>query len=139
MRVYLAAAMTNPNRDLPSVQAILRHIESLGHQVPTRHVAFETGGQQDAKLSDSQLANRDLTWIHQADALIAEVSTPSHGVGIEVAAALQRPIPVLLLFHRSARVSRLLLGLPGSDAIAYDNPEEAAVAVSDFMAALSSS
>jgi hypothetical protein len=134
MRVYLAAAMTSPERDLAAIAALVEHLERAGHQVPTRHVGSPHGRELDAALTDEQLARRDLAWLAGSDALIAEVSAPSHGVGIEVMAAVQRLLPVLLLHRRGLRVSRLLLGLPYVRVLAYDDAAAAAAAVNDFLA-----
>jgi hypothetical protein len=133
MRVYLAAAMTSAERDLPVIAALVAHLERSGHDVPTRHVADPAGRELDAHLSDEQLARRDLDWLAASDALIAEVSTPSHGVGIEVMAAVERLLPVLLLYRRGRSVSRLLLGLPFVRAASYDDLAGAASAIDGFL------
>ena len=119
VRVYLAAAMTNASRDPSAIQALVEHLESQGHEVPTRHVADEAGREDDAAISDGDLARRDLAWLADCHALVAEVSAPSHGVGIEVATAVALGIPVLLLYRAGTMVSRLLLGLAGTEAVAY--------------------
>jgi 2'-deoxynucleoside 5'-phosphate N-hydrolase len=125
MRVYLAGAMTNPDRDLATLQAILSSIEAAGYDVPTRHIAFPDGRDRDLSITDRELADRDLSWLAESDALIAEVSTPSHGVGIEVANALMRHLPVLLLVRRGLQVSRLLTGLVGLETRPYATVDEA--------------
>lgn len=134
MQVYLAAAMTNPDRDLPTIGLFLAAIESRGHRVPTRHVADPGGKEADRRLTDSELAQRDLAWVAASDVLVAEVSTPSHGVGIEVMAALARSLPVLLLRRTGAPVSRLLLGLPGVTVTAYRDADEGCAAIAAFLA-----
>ena len=133
MRVYLAAAMTNAARDLGAIQAVLECLEEGGHEVPTRHVADPRGRAVEGALSDAEVASRDLAWVAGCDALVAEVSTPSHGVGVEVATALHRGVPVLLLHRRDTTVSRLLLGLPGVEAAAYGLADEIAPAVLGFL------
>lgn len=134
MRIYLAAAMTNAARDPGAVGVLLSHIEALGHQVPTSHVAAPDGRSRDAELSNAQLAQRDLSWVASSDVLVAEVSTPSHGVGIEVLAATRSGKPVLLLHSRDAAVSRLLLGLPGVEAYPYASVHDACGVVDAFLA-----
>ena len=133
MQVYLAAAMTNPDRDLGTIQRFLAAIEARGHHVPTRHVADPGGKQADRVLTDDELARRDLAWIAASEALVAEVSTPSHGVGIEVMAALARALPVLLLRRKGTPVSRLLLGLPGVTLATYADVDEGNAAIGVFL------
>jgi 2'-deoxynucleoside 5'-phosphate N-hydrolase len=134
VQIYLAAAMTNPGRDLPTVSAILDYLLALGHEVPTHHVASERGREVDLEISERELARRDLAWIASSDALIAEVSAPSHGVGIEVMAARERGLPVLLLVRDGVRVSRLLLGLDGVEVASYVDVGGARAAVRSFAA-----
>ena len=134
MRVYLAAAMTNGARDVGAIRALLASIEGEGHEVPTRHVADPRGREVEGEATDAEVAQRDLAWVMSCDALVAEVSTPSHGVGVEVATALQHGIPVLLLHRRDAVVSRLMLGLTGVESAAYSDPDAIAPAVRAFLA-----
>jgi nucleoside 2-deoxyribosyltransferase len=134
MRIYLAAAMTNPGRDLNAIRALLGCLEQDGHEVPTRHVASPLGREAERDISDAAVARRDLDWVAACDALIAEVSTPSHGVGVEVAAAVAGGKPVLLVYRHGVVVSRLLLGLPGAASLAYTNLAELRDGVKEFLA-----
>jgi hypothetical protein len=85
-------------------------------------------------LPTAKVARRDLAWVVGCDALVAEVSTPSHGVGVEVAAALSGNKPVLLTYRRGATVSRLLLGLLGVEAFPYSDVDDVRQAVRLFLA-----
>src|SRR5271157_3987233 len=131
--------MTNTSRDLSAIQCLVEHLESQGHVVPTRHVADQAGREDDAVITDSEVAQRDLAWLGGCDALVAEVSAPSHGVGIEVAAAAGLGIPVLLLYRAGTMVSRLLLGLGGTEAAAYADMADARALLSTFLSRLGAS
>jgi nucleoside 2-deoxyribosyltransferase len=134
MRVYLAAAMTHTGRDLGAILALLRCLEEDDHAVPSRHVADPRGRGVEGPVTDSEIARRDLDWVAGCDALVAEVSTPSHGVGVEVATALAARKPVFLVYRCGTAVSRMLLGLPGVEALAYANVREACEGVRVFLA-----
>ena len=138
MQIYLAGAMTHAGRDLQAIRTLLDCLEADGHDVPTRHVADPLGRDVEGELSDAEVARRDLAWVASCDALVAEVSTPSHGVGVEVAAALAGDKPVLLTYRRGATVSRLLLGLPRVRAFAYDDSGDLREAVRRFLAGVRS-
>jgi nucleoside 2-deoxyribosyltransferase len=43
---------------------------------------------------------RDIAWVEACDVMIAEVSTPSHGVGYEIAYAIGLGRPVLCLYRQ---------------------------------------
>jgi 2'-deoxynucleoside 5'-phosphate N-hydrolase len=138
MRVYLSAAMTNPHRETEIIRALEQQILALGHVVLTPQIAAEDALGQDRHLSNAEVAQRDLALATSCDALLAEVSTPSHGVGIEVLAATQQAVPTLLLHRGAVRVSRLLLGLPGPTTVAYHSVQEAMDAASSFLEATGS-
>lgn len=136
MRVYLACAMTNPHREVGAVESVLQMLVEEGHHVLTPHVVDTPERSQDRFLTNAEVAQRDLLFIAQADCLVAEVSTPSHGVGIEVMAAVSAAKPVLALAHVHARVSRLLAGLPGLRLERYGTREEAVEIVRRFLASV---
>jgi nucleoside 2-deoxyribosyltransferase len=67
--------------------------------------------------------------------LIAEVSTPSHGVGYEVAFALGLGKPVLCCYRDGAAVSKMITGndSPGMVVRAYRAESEALKLVDEFL------
>lgn len=129
--------MTTPAAQIVAVQAVLAAIEEQGHSVPSRHVAEPGAMTRDAELSDAQLAARDLAWLTGCDTVIAEVSTPSHGVGVEVMAASAAGLPILALARRGVRVSRLLAGLRGVRLVSYDTIDHAVASVTEFLTTVS--
>jgi len=133
MKVYLAVAMTNPSQDLAVIAGLLACLEADGHAVPTRHVARPRARELDVCVSDRELAERDLAWLRESDALVAEVSSPSHGVGIEVASAVQMELPTLILYHEGCTVSRLLLGLDRVESASYHDLDGARRAMRSFL------
>ena len=60
--------------------------------------AIEYGG---SPLPDDQIYARDIAWVTECDAVVAEVSNPSLGVGYELAYAEKLGKPVLCLFNAS--------------------------------------
>ena len=59
-----------------------------------------------------EVYDRDVNWIRACDALIAEVSVPSHGVGYEIGFALEQGKPVLCLAQKGISVSKMITGNP---------------------------
>ena len=59
-----------------------------------------------------EVYERDVSWIRACDALIAEVSVPSHGVGYEIGFALEQGKPVLCLAQVDRTVSKMITGNP---------------------------
>jgi nucleoside 2-deoxyribosyltransferase len=54
--------------------------------------------------------HRDTQWITECQAMVTEVSTPSHGVGYEIGYALSLGKPVLCLHQSGIKVSKMITG-----------------------------
>ena len=84
----------------------------MGIEVPTAHIA-DTGIEEIDALEDpGDIYQRDVDWIDESDLLVAEVSTPSHGVGYEIGYALDQGMPVLCLYNKAVVVSKMITGNP---------------------------
>lgn len=112
MKVYFACSISGGRQDEKVYQHLVSRLLEYGLDVPTAHIA-ETGieiidGQEDPQ----DIYQRDVDWIAESDLLIAEVSTPSHGVGYEIGHALALGKPVLCLYDRDVIVSKMITGNP---------------------------
>ncbi|HNB51303.1 MAG TPA: hypothetical protein PK530_05150, partial [Anaerolineales bacterium] len=70
-----------------------------------------------------------------SEVLIAEVSTPSHGVGYEIGYALGLGKRVLCLHREGARVSKMITGNPDPNltVCAYTSPEAGVAIMREFL------
>ena len=85
-------------------------------------------------LSDDALHEQDITWLLGSDVLVAEVSTPSLGVGYEIGRAVERGINVLCLYRPrdGRRLSAMIAGCPDVTNVTYRNVEEAKATIDQF-------
>lgn len=112
MKIYFACSITGGREDEDFYQQLVGMLLSMGVDVPTAHIT-ETGIEElDAREDPYDIYFRDVTWIEESDLLIAEVSTPSHGVGYEIGYALDLNKPVLCLYREQIVVSKMILGNP---------------------------
>ena len=137
MDLYVSCSLTGGRQDQPLVAALVAHLEAQGHRVLTAHLAHPGAMAQDGELSPSAVFERDAAWLRACDAVIAEVSTPSHGVGFEMAYALERGKPVLCCHRAGVRVSKMLTGHPAlrDGLIAYQTEADLLAGVDAFLAA----
>lgn len=79
--------------------------------------------------------SNDIRWIGQADAVIAEVTNPSLGVGYEIAKAEKMGKPVLCLFRPEGerKLSAMIDGSPHATIFEYEDPLSAEHAISAFL------
>ena len=77
--------------------------------------------------------------VRDCDVLVAEVSTRSHGVGMEIMLAQVLGKPIIALYQSSAPVSRLLQGIPNTRLIEYTSIDILRLSLKQALASLSSS
>ncbi|MDB5184941.1 MAG: nucleoside 2-deoxyribosyltransferase [Candidatus Saccharibacteria bacterium] len=84
--------------------------------------------------------SNDVRWIGQADALIAEVTNPSLGVGYEIAKAQEMGKPILCLFRPEGerKLSAMIAGSPSATIFEYSTPTSAEHAISTFLSTIRS-
>jgi nucleoside 2-deoxyribosyltransferase len=124
--IYFAGSITGGRDDVELYRQIIRMLEEYGH-VLTEHVGdptLDAGG--ESRPTSGAIYRRDMAWLARADAVVAEVTIPSHGVGYEIATAEGMGKPVLCLFRPAAarRLSALLEGNPNARCESYDTLEE---------------
>jgi 2'-deoxynucleoside 5'-phosphate N-hydrolase len=112
MKIYFACSITGGRTHEAVYQSITHALLTDGIEVPTTHLA-ETGVVNEEKVIEPRTVyERDVAWIKESDALIAEVSVPSHGVGYEIGYALGLGKPVLCLNEQGRAISKMISGNP---------------------------
>jgi len=112
MNIYFACSITG-GRAFESVYQEFTHaLLEDGHEVPTAHLAESNVMALEKVIDPREVYDRDVNWIRACDALIAEVSVPSHGVGYEIGFALEQGKSVLCLAKEGIPVSKMISGNP---------------------------
>jgi nucleoside 2-deoxyribosyltransferase len=135
MNIYFACSITG-GREFESVyQVIVESLLQAGHQVPTAHLAESGIGAVEAVLDPQAVYTRDVDWIRASEALIAEVSVPSHGVGYEIGFALGIGKPVLAIYQQGRKVSKMISGNQDANlqVRTYQDPREAMQVIREFL------
>jgi 2'-deoxynucleoside 5'-phosphate N-hydrolase len=110
MIVYFCGSIAGGRNYLETYTKMVRYLQSCRHVVPTEHIIEPNVLAMESELTASQIYERDVEWLRGADAVIAEISNPSLGVGYEIAYALQHKKPVLALYAESLFISRMITG-----------------------------
>jgi nucleoside 2-deoxyribosyltransferase len=135
MNIYFACSITGGREFEPVFQAIVRAMLAGGHHVPTAHLADPSVRDLESTVGAADVYERDIAWIRAADVLVAEVSTPSHGVGYEISFALGLGKPVLACHQQDQRISKMLLGNPDANLVvkSYSSIEDALLIVDGYL------
>ncbi len=132
MRIYLACTVRGNRDALAAARVLADRLEAHGHEVLTRHLLEDDVDEREAELANRDVFQRDVKWLGACDALVAEASGSSYGVGFEVGYVLGRAPQtgqrVYLLYQADRRpaISRLISGNvdPHCRTLAYTNVGE---------------
>lgn len=110
-KVYLAGSIRGGREDAAVYKRMIDYINKtdivLTEYIGLGNLSVKTRTKED----DEHIYERDTEWIRASDVLIAECTSPSHGVGYELAYAEARNIPVHIFYDKSkANVSAMLNG-----------------------------
>ena len=81
MKIYFSGSVSGGRKDVELYLQIILQLKEHG-LVLTEHIGdARLDARGEPGLSDVEIHDRDLAWLRQADCLVAEVTTPSLGVG----------------------------------------------------------
>ena len=134
MKIYFAGSVRGGRDDAAVYAGLIDHLRAYG-DVLTEHVGSPalTALDEDG-LPDDALHEQDVAWLFESDVLVAEVSTPSLGVGYEIGRAVERGIKVLCLYRPrdGKRLSAMIGGCPDVTNVTYRSIEEAKATIDQF-------
>jgi hypothetical protein len=141
MKIYFAGSIRGGRQDAECYAARVDFLRSFG-EVLTEHVG-DTGLSEagDDGPDDRFIHDRDMAWLKSCNLVVAEVTTPSLGVGYELGWATAMKKPVLCLFRSDTRpsLSAMIAGSPGIETVVYSGSEEARRQIAAFIAAVTAS
>ncbi|MBV9956826.1 MAG: nucleoside 2-deoxyribosyltransferase [Acidobacteria bacterium] len=125
MKIYFAGAIRGGRDDQALYLKIIEELSEYG-TVLTEHIGAADLTSSGEALSDAQIHERDLSWLREADRLVAEVTTPSLGVGYEIGKATEWGKPVLCLYRPDAgrSLSAMIAGSAAVTLREYRTPAE---------------
>jgi len=135
MKIYFAGSIRGGRDYAKTYFELITHIRSLA-EVLTEHICgADLSSHGEENLTDPEIYERDMSWLTESDAVIAEGSAPSLGVGYELGQAEALGKPTLCLFDASGanRLSAMLSGNPRMTVVNYQNLNEAKAAIDRFV------
>lgn len=135
MKIYFAGSIRAGRSDVAIYAAMITWLRSFG-EVLTEHVgdpALSEAG--DDGPGDRYIHERDMAWLSSCDLLVAEVTSPSLGVGYELgwATALKKPVLCLHRIISERPLSAMIAGSPGIQTAAYASMDEAKTIMEEFI------
>ena len=131
--IYFAGAIRGGREDWALYLEIIGLLSAYG-RVLTEHVGDALLTDEGEGGDDAWIHRRDLDWLREADYLVAEVTTPSLGVGYEIGKAAEWRKPTLCLFRpgRGRRLSAMIAGSPQVAVREYESAAELKAIFAEF-------
>jgi len=135
MKIYYAMSISgeqNPESDNTNTE-LIKYLKNFG-EVLTEHFSNPALiGTGETKLSEREIHDRDMNWLLSADAVVAEVSNISLGVGYEIGRAVENKKKILCLRKKSTkRLSAMITGCPLLTMKEYDTISDAKKYIENF-------
>lgn len=125
-KVYFAGSIRGGRTDAELYKELIAYINKKG-KVLTEHIGdLSLSTLEQGRNNDSRIYTQDTNWIKECDLLIAECTSPSLGVGYELAFAEKLNKPCHLLYNKSrCQLSAMLTGDPYFKIYPYETADEA--------------
>ena len=109
-KIYFAGSIRGGREDAKLYQRIISHI-SKSNKVLTEQIGNPHIDSAEKGMTDQDIYEQDAAWLRECDMVIAECTTPSHGVGYEMAyaEAIKKPVHIFYDLQR-AKLSAMLAG-----------------------------
>ncbi len=126
MKIYFSGSITGGREDKELYGEIIALLRQYG-SVLTEHVGDkQLGILGQVHLSPTEVYDKDVSLLKEADVIVAEVTVPSLGVGYEIgfAEAEKKKIVCLYREREGKQVSRMILGNRRNECYRYENTSE---------------
>ena len=111
MKIYFTGSIRGGRDDKELYLEIINLLGKYG-KVLTEHIGDKTlSAMGEDGPTDEYIYDRDMAWLNEADVVVAEVTTPSLGVGYEIG-KMEGKKPILCLFREQnwKRISAMVGG-----------------------------
>lgn len=134
MNIYFAGSIRGGRGDGELYGELIAFLSQYG-PVLTEHVGNDVLLRAEKMLSEKEIFARDMGWLSQADVLVAEVTTPSLGVGYELGIAQAMGKRVMCLFRPcpGRDLSAMVAGNNLFRVECYQNIDEACGLIDTFL------
>jgi nucleoside 2-deoxyribosyltransferase len=135
--IYFAGSIRGGRDDAAIYAQLIERLRKFG-RVLTEHVGQPNLTDSGEEALPRMIHDRDLEWVQASDVVVAEVTTPSLGVGYEIGRATQWQKPVLCLFRTGTprSLSAMISGCPELTVREYASVDDVDQILEEFFAEL---
>ncbi len=126
MKIYFAGSIRGGREDRDIYFELIQELKKFG-TVLTEHLGNEGLSDQGEKdISSTEIFERDMAWVREADIVVAEVTQPSLGVGYEIGQAEAMGKDILCFYRQieGKSLSAMIAGNPTCKVFRYSSVSE---------------
>lgn len=135
MKIYFAGSIRGGGGDPELFKQIITYLQKYGEIVGGEYAdQVLASNVTDGSIDDEFISNRDSQRLTDADVLVAEITSPSHGVGYEIGRCVEMKKRIICLYQpkQDRKVSALIAGNQNIKKVAYTDLKEARHAIDKF-------
>ncbi len=135
LKIYFAGSISGGRADVALYNELISYLKNYGTVLTEFIGDAELTAAGEDKLTDKEIHDRDIKWLFDADILVAEVSTPSLGVGYEIGRAFEKGKKILCLYRKQngKRLSAMIAGNNSIFTAKYKDVQEAKTIINRFL------
>ncbi len=133
IKIYFSGSIRGGRQDAQLYHELIGYLKGFG-DVITEHIG-NVDLVDESEIPPCKIHERDMAWLTESDVVIAEVTTPSLGVGYELGRAVEMGKPILVLYRRNEekRLSGMISGSPSIITVVYGELDEAKIWIEGFI------
>lgn len=134
-KIYFCGSIRGGQDLVETYAQIIDLLQEYG-KVLTEHIADPMIiHKEEESQTDDEIYDQDINWLRESDLVIAEVTTPSIGVGYEIAYAVRMKKPILCLYKEGAshKISAMISGCPDVEIANYTLVNDLKDPIEDFI------
>jgi adenylate kinase len=132
LQIYYAASVRGGTIDRAVYRAQIEQLSTFG-KVLTEHLGNDSPQALDMGMTDAAIYHSDAQWLALADIVVAEVSSPSLGVGFQLGTATQLGKKILCLYQGNKPPSAMIAGCPHLLFQSYETTAQSLEIIKDFV------
>lgn len=137
MKIYFAGSIRGGRDDKDLYLQIIKVLSQYG-SVLTEHVGEAALTSMGEAVTETFIYDRDVTWLLQSDVMVAEVTTPSLGVGYEIGKAESADKQIVCIYREveGRKLSAMVMGNKNLVVKKYSSISELEQILKDFFSSL---
>ena len=138
MKIYFAGSIRGGREDKELYGEIIKLLSKHGY-ILTEHISDKNLMEAGEALNSNEIYNRDVSWLEEANVIVAEVTTPSLGVGYEIAKAEDMNKKIFCIYRNGGarKLSAMIDGNPNITKKEYVIVKDLEQVFADFFSMLS--